>query len=66
MALFGVRYGRVVACLIITLIVGGVFYLWLAGSGSVVLTTLIASLALAATCVGFTWWSLGWRLTGDE
>ena len=62
MSLSRMSYGRVVATLMTTLAVAGVFYLWLAGAGSLGLAAVAISLLLASMCVGFTFWSLGFRL----
>ena len=62
MTLSRMSYGRVMACLMITLAVAGVFYFWLAGASSLGLAALAISILLASTCVGFTFWSLGFRL----
>ncbi|MGQ9815350.1 MAG: hypothetical protein ACUVR3_09415 [Candidatus Roseilinea sp.] len=66
MAMSPVNYGRVATCAITVLVVAGVFYLCLAGAGLPGLAALAISTLFAAMCVGFTFWSLGLRLTQDQ
>lgn len=61
-----VNHGRVATCAITVLVVAGVFYLCLAGAGLPGLAALAISTLFAAMCVGFTFWSLGLRLTQDQ
>lgn len=66
MTMAQLNYRRVAACAIAALTVAGLFYLWLAGAGLPALAALAVAVAFAGLCVGFTFWSLGLRLTQDR